>query len=185
MRVEPGPRLHATVYYLSAARSPVRGQAAVDDIKREVGLKAKVEFMPLDLASLASIRTFAQQFKESQRPLHALVLNAGVMMCPFNTTKDGFEMQIGTNHLGHFLLTHLLLVHPPLPHHEWITFGDPEPSALMSHFPHPRLQTEACPRRHGRDAKKQKRHSPSKKAFSHGLQTNNGQLPLEPKLVHN
>uniref|UniRef100_A0A7S4LM61 Uncharacterized protein n=1 Tax=Eutreptiella gymnastica TaxID=73025 RepID=A0A7S4LM61_9EUGL len=92
-----------------AARSPVRGQAAVDDIKREVGLKAKVEFMPLDLASLASIRTFAQQFKESQRPLHALVLNAGVMMCPFNTTKDGFEMQIGTNHLGHFLLTHLLL----------------------------------------------------------------------------
>ena len=91
--------------------------------------------------------------KESQRLLHALVLNAvtGVTMRPFSTTKDRVKMQIGTNDLGHFLLTHLPLVHPPLPHHEWVTPGGLQPLARWSHFTHLRsLQTEPCQRRHGR-----------------------------------
>ncbi len=63
----------------------------------------------LDLASLDSIRQFAQRFKASGLPLHVLMNNAGVMFGPYTKTQDGFEMQIGVNHLGHFLLTHLLL----------------------------------------------------------------------------
>ncbi|XP_023031495.1 retinol dehydrogenase 12-like [Drosophila willistoni] len=63
----------------------------------------------LDLSSLDSIRQFAKDFKAEQTKLHILINNAGVMRCPRNLTKDGFEMQIGVNHMGHFLLTHLLL----------------------------------------------------------------------------
>jgi len=63
----------------------------------------------LDLSSFASIRSFAATFLKQQKDLHSLVLNAGVMMPPFSTTKEGLELQIGTNHFGHFLLTDLLL----------------------------------------------------------------------------
>jgi len=70
---------------------------------------AKVEVMELDLSSLASIRRFADAFHQSHRTLRALVNNAGVMALPYRKTEDGFEMQFGTNHLGHFALTGLLL----------------------------------------------------------------------------
>jgi len=70
---------------------------------------AAVEVMELDLSSLASIRSFAEAFHKSQRNLRALVNNAGVMALPHRKTVDGFEMQFGTNHLGHFALTGLLL----------------------------------------------------------------------------
>ncbi|KAL5007919.1 hypothetical protein ScPMuIL_013500 [Solemya velum] len=63
----------------------------------------------LDLASLASVRAFAKDINESESHVEFLINNAGVMMCPKLLTEDGFEMQLGTNHLGHFLLTHLLL----------------------------------------------------------------------------
>jgi NAD(P)-dependent dehydrogenase (short-subunit alcohol dehydrogenase family) len=69
----------------------------------------RVEVMPLDLASLASVRAFAEAFRRSHRALHLLINNAGVMAVPHQRTADGFEMQIGTNHLGHFALTGLLL----------------------------------------------------------------------------
>ena len=62
----------------------------------------------LDLADLTSVRTFAADWSGD---IHALVNNAGVMVPPFGHTKDGFELQFGTNHLGHFALTNLLLPH--------------------------------------------------------------------------
>jgi NAD(P)-dependent dehydrogenase (short-subunit alcohol dehydrogenase family) len=65
--------------------------------------------MELDLASLASIRQFAEVFKLNHDQLHILVNSAGVMATPRRTTVDGFELQFGTNHLGHFALTGLLL----------------------------------------------------------------------------
>ncbi|KAK2492046.1 hypothetical protein MC885_001790 [Smutsia gigantea] len=68
-----------------------------------------VEFLYCDLASMMSIRQFVQNFKMKKIPLHVLVNNAGVMMVPQRTTKDGFEEHFGLNYLGHFLLTHLLL----------------------------------------------------------------------------
>ena len=65
--------------------------------------------MELDLASLASIRKFVMNFKKKGLPLHILVNNAGIMIPPYSTTEDGFELQFGVNHLGHFTLTNLLL----------------------------------------------------------------------------
>ncbi len=64
---------------------------------------------PLDLSSQASIRRFAAELKVHYQRLDLLVNNAGVMATPYTRTEDGFEMQFGTNHLGHFALTGLLL----------------------------------------------------------------------------
>src|SRR6202521_6114785 len=70
---------------------------------------ADVEVMALDLSSLASIRGCADAFHMRHQALHVLCNNAGVMAIPYRLTADGFEMQFGTNHLGHFALTGLLL----------------------------------------------------------------------------
>jgi len=78
----------------------------IEDIKKETG-NAQVEFLPLDLASLASVRRCAEQFLARGLPLHLLINNAGTSNS--GLTEDGFELQFGANHLGHFLLTHLLL----------------------------------------------------------------------------
>lgn len=63
----------------------------------------------MDLSSLNSVRNFVTQFKSEESKLDILINNAGIMMCPYAKTEDGFESQIGVNHLGHFLLTLLLL----------------------------------------------------------------------------
>lgn len=73
------------------------------------GVRGEIEVMELDLASLDSVRAFAGAFLAKHGSLHGLVNNAGVMNTPAGRTKDGFETQFGTNHLGHFLLTELLL----------------------------------------------------------------------------
>jgi NAD(P)-dependent dehydrogenase (short-subunit alcohol dehydrogenase family) len=68
-----------------------------------------IEVATLDLADLKSVRGFADQFLAKHSHLHGLINNAGVMNTPYGKTKDGFETQIGVNHLGHYLLTELLL----------------------------------------------------------------------------
>jgi NAD(P)-dependent dehydrogenase (short-subunit alcohol dehydrogenase family) len=72
---------------------------------------AAVALQELDLTSLASIRAAAQELKATHPRIDLLINNAGVMWTPKDTTKDGFELQFGTNHLGHFALTGLLLDH--------------------------------------------------------------------------
>ncbi len=91
-----------------ACRDHERGAGAVDRILREVP-GAGVELAQLDLADLASVARFATEFSERHVQLDVLVNNAGVMAIPRRETADGFEMQFGTNHLGHFALTGLLL----------------------------------------------------------------------------
>jgi NAD(P)-dependent dehydrogenase (short-subunit alcohol dehydrogenase family) len=90
-----------------ACRRSTAGEQAAGEIN-SLGPKGKAEAMVLDLASLASVRSFAEQFKSRHTTLNCLVNNAGVMNTPESKTTDGFEMQFGTNHLGHFLLTNLL-----------------------------------------------------------------------------
>jgi len=70
---------------------------------------AEIELQELDLTSLESVRTAAAQLRSDHERIDLLINNAGVMYTPKSTTKDGFEMQFGTNHLGHFALTGLLL----------------------------------------------------------------------------
>jgi len=73
--------------------------------------KAKVRVMDLDLASMKSVQRFSREFLRTGLPLNILVNNAGVMSCPFTLSPQGHELQFATNHLGHFLLTRLLLNH--------------------------------------------------------------------------
>ncbi|KAK7882708.1 hypothetical protein WMY93_028882 [Mugilogobius chulae] len=91
---------------IMACRSRERAEAALEDVKRESG-SSNVVFMPLDLASLKSVRTFAENFLKSEPRLDLLINNAG-LICE-GRTQDGFEMMFGVNYLGHFLLTALLL----------------------------------------------------------------------------
>ncbi|MBV9840250.1 MAG: SDR family oxidoreductase [Sphingomonadaceae bacterium] len=92
-----------------AGRDPTKGEASRDAIRAQAG-EADVRFERLDLASLASIRAFAERLAGQRESLDVLVNNAGVMALPQRRiTADGFEMQLGTNHLGHFALTGLLL----------------------------------------------------------------------------
>ena len=91
-----------------ACRDPGRAKQAVEAIAQEHP-GAALEATPLDLASLASVRSFAERFRSEHDDLHVLCNNAGVMALPHRQTADGFEMQLGTNHLGHFALTGLLL----------------------------------------------------------------------------
>src|SRR5690606_5430357 len=95
-------------HVVMACRDPQRAQQAHEQSLAMVP-QASLEVIPLDLTSLASIQTFAQEFRERHPFLHVLCNNAGVMATPYRTTADGFEMQFGTNHLGHFALTGLLL----------------------------------------------------------------------------
>ena len=90
-----------------ACRSAAAGSAAVERIKAESG-SAAVWLLPLDLASLDSVRACAAAFLDSGDPLHVLINNAGVGGVR-GLTADGFELHFGVNHLGHFALTQLLL----------------------------------------------------------------------------
>jgi len=92
-----------------ACRSADKARAALDVI-RATQPEPRIEFLPLDLSDLDSVRAAAAQFAARHRALDILCNNAGVMGSPaIQRTKQGFEMQLGTNHLGHFALTGLLL----------------------------------------------------------------------------
>ena len=97
---------NATV--IIAVRNLQKGNTAANAIMAN-HKNANVQVMELDLANLESVRSFAMKFKESYSRLDLLVNNAGVMMPPYSKTTDGFELQFGTNHLGHFVLTGLLM----------------------------------------------------------------------------
>lgn len=91
-----------------ACRSKEKGESACSEISRISG-NPNVRAMICDLSSFESIRKFVDKYLQESLPLHVLVNNAGIMACPQSYTTDGFEMQFGVNHLGHFLLTALLL----------------------------------------------------------------------------
>jgi NAD(P)-dependent dehydrogenase (short-subunit alcohol dehydrogenase family) len=90
-----------------AVRSLAKGQNAKNQIIAQYK-DANIDVMRLDLADIKSVKSFAEEFKKEHTRLDLLINNAGVMMPPYSKTKDGFELQFGTNHLGHFLLTALL-----------------------------------------------------------------------------
>ncbi|XP_017536497.2 retinol dehydrogenase 11 isoform X2 [Manis javanica] len=91
-----------------ACRDVQKGELVAREIQNMTG-NEQVLVRKLDLADTKSIRAFAEGFLAEEKHLHLLINNAGVMMCPYSKTANGFEMQMGVNHLGHFLLTHLLL----------------------------------------------------------------------------
>jgi NAD(P)-dependent dehydrogenase (short-subunit alcohol dehydrogenase family) len=89
-------------------RPGAKSDAAVAEL-RAGAPKASIEMLPLDLSSVASVRAFAAATVATCPRIELLINNAGIMATPFNRTTDGFESQFGTNHLGHFLLTSLLM----------------------------------------------------------------------------
>ncbi|KAM7421723.1 hypothetical protein PAMA_015730 [Pampus argenteus] len=91
-----------------ACRDLTRAEQAAEEIRHSTG-NGNVVIRHLDLASLFSVRQFAKDFLDSEDRLDIMINNAGVMMCPKWLTEDGFETQLAVNHLGHFLLTNLLL----------------------------------------------------------------------------
>ncbi|KAJ5820606.1 hypothetical protein N7474_006197 [Penicillium riverlandense] len=92
-----------------AARNECKAREAIRSIQASLSSPADIRFLPLDLASFTSIRAAADKFQTDCDRLDLLILNAGTMGNPPTTTEDGFEVQLGTNHVGHFLLTKLLL----------------------------------------------------------------------------
>ncbi|CAK7316772.1 retinol dehydrogenase 12 isoform X1 [Vulpes vulpes] len=99
-------RRGARVYI--ACRDVLKGESAASEIRADTK-NSQVLVRKLDLSDTKSIRAFAEGFLAEEKQLHILINNAGVMMCPYSKTADGFETHLGVNHLGHFLLTHLLL----------------------------------------------------------------------------
>lgn len=94
-------------HVVMAARNKEKGLAALEKIRSEIP-DADLQFMKLDLANIEVIKHFADSFIEEYEKLDILINNAGVMAIPLLRTVQGFEMQFGTNHLGHFALTGLL-----------------------------------------------------------------------------
>jgi NAD(P)-dependent dehydrogenase (short-subunit alcohol dehydrogenase family) len=102
-------------HIIIANRSLSAAQQAIDSIRREAP-GATIDAMPLDLGSLASVRAFAAAvIGRKLPPIHALVCNAGLQVVTDSRTADGFETSFGVNHLGHYLLTQLLLPHLAAP----------------------------------------------------------------------
>ncbi|KZM28300.1 oxidoreductase [Ascochyta rabiei] len=92
-----------------AARTASKASSAIAGIKSSVPNACEIVHLPLDLTSFASIAEAAATFHRAETRLDILINNAGIMACPYSTTKEGYEIQFGTNHMGHALLTKLLL----------------------------------------------------------------------------
>lgn len=96
------------VYVIMAVRNVEAGRKVKEAILKQ-SPSAKIDVMELDLSSMESVRKFASDYIASDRALNILMNNAGVMATPFMLSHDGIELQFATNHLGHFLLTNLLM----------------------------------------------------------------------------
>lgn len=95
-------------HVIIGVRNVEAGEAVKDNILGQAK-GARVDVLPLDLSSMESVKKFANDFHALNLPLNVLINNAGVMFCPFKLSEDGLEMHFATNHVGHFLLTNLLL----------------------------------------------------------------------------
>ncbi|MCK4746219.1 MAG: SDR family NAD(P)-dependent oxidoreductase, partial [Bacteroidales bacterium] len=93
---------------IMACRNTQKGEKAAGEIRKEYP-ESNIIVAELDLGSLASVRAFSDNFLKENERLDLLINNAGLMMPPYGKTADGSELQFGTNHLGHFALTGLLL----------------------------------------------------------------------------
>ncbi|KAH7854636.1 hypothetical protein Vadar_016204 [Vaccinium darrowii] len=96
------------VHVIMGVRNMEAGKGVKGAIAKEIPA-AKIDAMELDLSSMASVRKFASEFNSLNLPLNLLINNAGIMATPFMLSKDNIELQFATNHIGHFLLTNLLL----------------------------------------------------------------------------
>ncbi|KAK0390511.1 hypothetical protein NLU13_0015 [Sarocladium strictum] len=92
-----------------ACRSKAKFDEAVSELQKDGSKTDAVVFLSLDLASFSSIKAAVKEFQAASTRLDVLVNNAGIMMTPEGLTEEGYEIQFGTNHMGHALLTHLLL----------------------------------------------------------------------------
>ncbi len=121
-----------------ACRNLEKGHKAVQELQKSAKPN-QIEVMQLDLASLDSVRSFVAEFKQGDRPpLNALVCNAGVQFIQRQTyTKDGFDMTFGVNHLGHFLLTNLLLKELATPARIVFVSSDTHDSSKTTGMPAP------------------------------------------------
>jgi len=99
---------HSPAQVWLAARNLDKAKAAADEIKQHVP-DAAIKLLELDLTSFESVQKAAKTFSSESDRLDILMLNAGIMAAPPGLTKDGYEIQLGTNHMGHALLTKLLL----------------------------------------------------------------------------
>lgn len=97
---------NATV--IMAVRNTSKAEKIVQAIKEHIP-KSQIDIRAMDLSSLVSVKHFAEQVLKNYERLDVLINNAGIMACPFDKTKEGYEIQMGTNHLGHFALTGLLM----------------------------------------------------------------------------
>jgi NAD(P)-dependent dehydrogenase (short-subunit alcohol dehydrogenase family) len=89
---------------IGAARDLPKAQTATEQVGAQAASGGSLSLVQLDLASLDSVRRCADGLLAASQPLDVIIANAGVMACPKGSTTDGFEMQFGTNHLGHFVL---------------------------------------------------------------------------------
>ncbi|KAK8085088.1 hypothetical protein PG997_006359 [Apiospora hydei] len=100
---------HRPAHIYLAARSAAKAQEAIKDIQQRAPDAAPITFLECDLSSFDSIKSAAANFLSQSSELHILINNAGIMACPPGKTKEGYEIQFGTNHMGHAQLTKLLL----------------------------------------------------------------------------
>jgi NAD(P)-dependent dehydrogenase (short-subunit alcohol dehydrogenase family) len=91
-------------HVVGAARDLAKAERATGEVRAAAAKAGAFELVALDLASLASVRACADTLLARGEPFDLVIANAGIMACPFGHTADGFEIQFGTNHLGHFVL---------------------------------------------------------------------------------
>lgn len=129
-----------------AIRNRPKGEAAIEEIRRTVPA-AKLTIKPLDLSSLASVAALGEQLNAEGRPIDILINNAGVMTPPErDTTADGFELQFGSNHLGHFALTgHLLGLLREAPGARVVSLSSLAATPAKIHFDDPLFNTSYTP----------------------------------------